>query len=137
LAGSRPVNAEQAAATVMRTLNRHITEGQVKKVRDALPKGVRAIWPEPDGATKGAASAQFTGRPTRRTAEHRPAEGGRSAGGREPERTGAAMEASSIAQSAPGLPNDSSRPIDVDAATSAAVERAMGVRKTRPKRPAE
>jgi uncharacterized protein (DUF2267 family) len=137
LAGSRPVNADQAAMAVMRTLNRHITEGQVKKVRDSLPKGVRALWPEPDGAAKGAASAQSTAHPARRSPEHRPAAGGRRTGGQDLERIGAATEASSIAQSAPGLPNDSSRPVDVDAATTVAVERAMGIRKTRPKRPAE
>ena len=45
--GARPVNAEQAVSAVTRTLNRHVTEGQVKKVRDSLPKGVRALWPEP------------------------------------------------------------------------------------------
>jgi uncharacterized protein (DUF2267 family) len=48
LDGARPVKAEDAAAAVMRTLNRHVTEGQIKKVRDALPKGVRALWPEPE-----------------------------------------------------------------------------------------
>jgi uncharacterized protein (DUF2267 family) len=48
LDGARPVKAEQAVAAVMRTLNRHVTEGQVKKVRDSLPKAVRAMWPEPD-----------------------------------------------------------------------------------------
>jgi uncharacterized protein (DUF2267 family) len=47
LEGARPVKAENAAAAVMRTLNRHVTEGQIKKVRDSLPKGVRAMWPEP------------------------------------------------------------------------------------------
>lgn len=47
LDGSRPVKVEQAATVVMRTLNRHVTEGQVRKVRDALPRGVRAMWPEP------------------------------------------------------------------------------------------
>lgn len=50
LEGSRRVNPERAAAAVMRTLNRHVSEGQIRKVRDALPKGVRAIWPEPDHA---------------------------------------------------------------------------------------
>jgi uncharacterized protein (DUF2267 family) len=48
LDGARPVKAEDAAAAVMQTLNRHVTEGQIKKVRDALPKGVRALWPEPE-----------------------------------------------------------------------------------------
>jgi len=52
LAGSRPIRADHAATAVMRTLNRHVTEGQIKKVRDALPKGVRALWPEPDHAAK-------------------------------------------------------------------------------------
>jgi uncharacterized protein (DUF2267 family) len=46
--GARPVNVQLAAAAVMRTLNRHMTEGQVRKARDALPKGVRAMWPEPE-----------------------------------------------------------------------------------------
>lgn len=43
---ARPVKAEHAIAAVMRTLSRHVTEGQIRKVRDALPKGVRAMWPE-------------------------------------------------------------------------------------------
>jgi uncharacterized protein (DUF2267 family) len=48
LDGSRPVKVEQAATAVMRTLNRHVTEGQIRKVRDALSKSVRAMWPEPE-----------------------------------------------------------------------------------------
>jgi uncharacterized protein (DUF2267 family) len=151
--GSRPVNVQQAATAVMRTLNRHVTEGQVRKVRDALPRGVRAMWPEPehkeagrtehDQAAKGAAPARSAGaqppggqRPSQQSPQQRSAEGAQAAGGREPERT-AAAEPSSIAQSAPGLPNNSSQPVEVDAATKAAVERAMGVRKTRPKRTGE
>jgi uncharacterized protein (DUF2267 family) len=72
--GSRPVNVPQAATAVMRTLNRHMTEGQVRKVRDALPKGVRAMWPDPehmeagrtehDQGTKGAAPARSAGAQT-------------------------------------------------------------------------
>ncbi len=147
--GSRPVNVQQAATAVMRTLNRHITEGQIRKVRDALPKGVRAMWPEPehtepghtehDRGSKGAPPARSAGaqapggqRPSQRSPQQRSAEGTQVAGGPEPERTVAA-EPSSIAQSAPGLPNNSSQPVEVDAATKAAVERAMSVRKTRPK----
>jgi uncharacterized protein (DUF2267 family) len=53
LDGSRPVKIEQATTAVMRTLNRHITEGQVRKVRDALPRGVRALWPEPGHVVTG------------------------------------------------------------------------------------
>src|SRR6516225_5392039 len=100
--GARPVNVQQAAAAVMRTLNRHVTEGQVKKVRDALPKGVRAMWPEPDHAVKHAEPARSAGEQT-------------PAARRVPETAGAertaAAEPSSIAQSAPGLPNDSSQPV--------------------------
>jgi uncharacterized protein (DUF2267 family) len=138
--GSRPVNVQQAATAVMRTLNRHVTEGQVRKVRDALPKGVRAMWPEPAAHTEAGhtAGAQAPGgqRPPQRSPQQRSAEGAQTAGGREPERT-AAAEPSSIAQSAPGLPNNSSEPVEADAATTEAVERAMGVRKPRPKRTRE
>jgi uncharacterized protein (DUF2267 family) len=161
--GSRPVNVQQAAATVMRTLNRHVTEGQVRKVRDALPKGVRAMWPEPEHKEpEHAGRGHFEpGQPAKRAeparsgggqapggqhpspqraapapAQQRSAEGGQAAGRHGPERA-SDTEPSSIAQSAPGLPNDSSRPVEVDAATTAAVERAMGVRKTRPKRTGE
>jgi uncharacterized protein (DUF2267 family) len=93
LDGTRPVNAEAAAAAVMRTLNRHVTEGQIRKVRDALPKGVRALWPEPQHkepqhkepdhgrhgsmaksgeSAKGAEPARSTGQP----AANQPAQGG-------------------------------------------------------------
>jgi len=48
LTATRPVRPDLAATAVMRTLNRHITGGQVKKVRDALPKSVRTLWPEPE-----------------------------------------------------------------------------------------
>ena len=54
LAATRPVRPDHAASAVMRTLNRHITGGQIKKVRDALPKSVRALWPEPAHAGKDA-----------------------------------------------------------------------------------
>jgi uncharacterized protein (DUF2267 family) len=131
LDGTRPIKIEQAATAVMRTLNRHITEGQVRKVRDALPKGVRAMWPEPDHAVKHPDHAVKHAEPARPAGEQTPA------ARRVPETAGAertaAAEPSSIAQSAPGLPNDSSQPVEVDAATTAGVERAMGVRKTRPK----
>lgn len=61
--GARPVNVQQAAIAVMRTLNRHITEGQVKKVRDALPKGVRAMWPEPEHKASAHAGSEQDARP--------------------------------------------------------------------------
>jgi uncharacterized protein (DUF2267 family) len=83
LHGARPVNAEQAVAAVTRTLNRHVTEGQVKKVRDSLPKGVRALWPEPghdagsgqqtsDQSAKSAQAAQGGAEPARPAGQHEP-----------------------------------------------------------------
>lgn len=43
----RPVDPEEAIAAVFGVLNRHLSEGQVSKVRSALPKGLRMLW---DGA---------------------------------------------------------------------------------------
>ena len=43
----RAVDPEEAIAAVLGVLNRHLSEGQVAKVRSALPKGLRLVW---DGA---------------------------------------------------------------------------------------
>jgi uncharacterized protein (DUF2267 family) len=148
LAGSRPVRPDLAATAVMRTLNRHLTDGQIRKARDALPKGVRALWPEPEQIAKSPPTAPHAKEPMLGApgpSQQDPAEGSRETVEHELERTGAARVASSIAQSAPGLPDDSSRPVDVDPATARAVERAMsnrggpsrGEAKTRSKRKGE
>lgn len=42
-----PVDADDAVATVFTVLDRHLSEGQMTKVRHALPRGVRMAW---DGA---------------------------------------------------------------------------------------
>jgi hypothetical protein len=137
LAGSRPVKPALAAAVVMRTLNRHLTEGQIRKVRDTLPRSIRALWPEPGETAKNATAAPAAKEPpaAKESAPGAPGPSqGTAVGGsrdtveRELGRTGAAGEASSIAQSAPGLPDDSSRPVDVDPATAQAVEQAVGKR---------
>jgi uncharacterized protein (DUF2267 family) len=44
LSDSRPVDPEEAIRSVFRVLSRHISEGQVHKVRDALPKSLRQLW---------------------------------------------------------------------------------------------
>ena len=44
LSDTRPVDPEEAIRSVFRVLSRHISEGQVNKVRDALPKGLRQLW---------------------------------------------------------------------------------------------
>jgi uncharacterized protein (DUF2267 family) len=46
LAQSRPINARNATQAVFRLLSRHVTPGQVEKVKHALPGEVQAIWPE-------------------------------------------------------------------------------------------
>jgi uncharacterized protein (DUF2267 family) len=44
LAGIRPVNVRQATQTVFQVISHHIDPDQVEKVRQALPKEVRALW---------------------------------------------------------------------------------------------
>jgi len=46
LANIRPVDVTTAIASVFGVLTHHVTEGQVGKVRKALPHGIRALWPE-------------------------------------------------------------------------------------------
>jgi len=88
LAGCRPVRPDLAATVVMRTLNRHITEGQIKKVRDALPKGIRALWPEPGATAAPRADEPSPGAPG--PSQRDPVEGSRDTIEYELERAGAA-----------------------------------------------
>jgi uncharacterized protein (DUF2267 family) len=44
LSDTRPVDPDEAIRSVFRVLSRHISEGQVNKVREALPKGLRQMW---------------------------------------------------------------------------------------------
>jgi hypothetical protein len=37
--------------SVLRLLSRHISEGQISKVRDALPKTLRRLWEEAEDPT--------------------------------------------------------------------------------------
>ena len=43
----RPVDPDEAIRAVFEVLTRHVSEGQIVKVRNALPKGIRMLW---DGA---------------------------------------------------------------------------------------
>ena len=47
LSDIRPVDPDAAIAAVFGVLDRHLSEGQLTKVRNALPKGLRMLW---DGA---------------------------------------------------------------------------------------
>jgi uncharacterized protein (DUF2267 family) len=51
LSDTRPVDAEEAVRSVFRLLSRHISEGQVSKVRDALPKSLRQLWESAEDPT--------------------------------------------------------------------------------------
>jgi uncharacterized protein (DUF2267 family) len=39
-----PVDADEAIAAVFGVLDRHVSEGQLAKVRNALPKGLKMVW---------------------------------------------------------------------------------------------
>jgi uncharacterized protein (DUF2267 family) len=55
LSDTRPVDPEEAVRSVFRVLSRHISEGQINKVRDALPKGLRHMWESAEDPTAYAA----------------------------------------------------------------------------------
>ena len=57
LADTRPVDADQAVRTVFKVLSRHISEGQIAKVKEALPKGLRQSWDTAEQRTPAEASA--------------------------------------------------------------------------------
>ncbi|HET9903240.1 MAG TPA: DUF2267 domain-containing protein [Xanthobacteraceae bacterium] len=42
----RPVDPREGARAVFQVLNHYVDPGQVRKVREALPEEVRAVWPE-------------------------------------------------------------------------------------------
>ena len=48
LSDTRPVDPEAAIRTVFKVLCRHISQGQVDHVKQALPKSVRQMWDEPE-----------------------------------------------------------------------------------------
>jgi uncharacterized protein (DUF2267 family) len=45
-----PVAPQDAARAVFDTLGRHVSEGQARKVRQALPEDVRMLWPTVAGS---------------------------------------------------------------------------------------
>ena len=46
LSDTRPVDPDDAARAVFKVLSRHISEGQIEHVKQALPKSVRQMWEE-------------------------------------------------------------------------------------------
>ena len=57
LQGIRPMNIEQATKCVLGVLSRHIDPGQTAKVIDALPQGIRPLWPAPGAGRSGMQAA--------------------------------------------------------------------------------
>jgi uncharacterized protein (DUF2267 family) len=46
LQGLRPINPEAATKAVLGTVSRHLPEGQIAKLREALPDSIRPLWPD-------------------------------------------------------------------------------------------
>ena len=44
LSDTRPVDPDLAVRTVFKVMSRHISEGQIQKVKDALPRPLRQMW---------------------------------------------------------------------------------------------
>jgi uncharacterized protein (DUF2267 family) len=51
LSDTRPVDPNDAIRSVFRVLSRHLSEGQINKVRDALPKSLRQMWESAEDPT--------------------------------------------------------------------------------------
>jgi uncharacterized protein (DUF2267 family) len=132
LDGARPVKAEDAAAAVMRTLNRHVTEGQIKKVRDSLPKGVRAMWPEPEHKEPGHKEPEHAGHGGKEKSHEgaKAAEPSRSAG--QPAQPASSQPASGGQHPAPAQPPAPQRP----APQPSAPQHAAPTQPQAPQRPA-
>jgi uncharacterized protein (DUF2267 family) len=47
LSDTRPVDPKEAIGAVFAVLNRHLSGGQIEKVRQALPGSIRSLWPMP------------------------------------------------------------------------------------------
>jgi uncharacterized protein (DUF2267 family) len=53
----RPVDPDEAIRAVFGVLSRHVSEGQIDKVRGALPKGIRLLWNGADAGQPAEAGA--------------------------------------------------------------------------------
>ena len=49
LGGIRPVNVRNVTIVVLAVLQRHVTPGLTEKVKHALPRDIRALWPQAEG----------------------------------------------------------------------------------------
>lgn len=44
MSDARPVDPDDAIRSVFRVLSHHVSEGQISKVREALPRNLRQMW---------------------------------------------------------------------------------------------
>jgi len=51
LSDIRPVDPDAAVRSVFRVLSRHVSEGQIAKVREALPRSLRQSWIDAEADT--------------------------------------------------------------------------------------
>jgi uncharacterized protein (DUF2267 family) len=42
----RPIDPRLATQVVLKVITAHVSEGQIEKIKQALPKDLRALWPE-------------------------------------------------------------------------------------------
>jgi uncharacterized protein (DUF2267 family) len=59
LSDTRPVDPNDAIRSVFRVLSRHLSEGQINKVREALPKSLRQMWVSAEDPTVLAAEKEL------------------------------------------------------------------------------
>jgi uncharacterized protein (DUF2267 family)/CBS domain-containing protein len=62
LVGARPVDVRDATRAVFRVLSRHVTGGQIAKIKDALPEKIREFWPADSASPVAGAVADGPGR---------------------------------------------------------------------------
>jgi uncharacterized protein (DUF2267 family) len=59
---TRPVDVEQAVQVVFRTMSNHVTEGQVRRMRDSLPGDLASLWPQDMSGPQTPMAPQAAGR---------------------------------------------------------------------------
>ena len=66
LADIRPVDAKDAVNAVFALLSRHLPEGQIAKILDALPRPIRSSWESTAEGIEGPSSRQAREQPAAR-----------------------------------------------------------------------
>jgi uncharacterized protein (DUF2267 family) len=56
----RPVDPDEATRAVFRVMNRHVSRGQVEKIRQSLPEDIRRLWADPSEEPPAHDTAELT-----------------------------------------------------------------------------